>query len=90
MKYQQIMIQMLYGASDFKDSTRNIEDVYNEALAIYHVTYDYAESRKDVSKCGFAWKVAGSALCAYNRKIHCMKTGEKEISFVSSSFDGIF
>ncbi|KAK1421861.1 hypothetical protein QVD17_24543 [Tagetes erecta] len=82
--------EMLYGASDFKDSTRNIEDVYNEALAIYHVTYDYAESRKDVSKCGFAWKVAGSALCAYNRKIHCMKTGEKEITFVSSSFDGIF
>ncbi|KAJ0680708.1 putative RNA-directed RNA polymerase [Helianthus annuus] len=82
--------QMLYGASDFKDSTRNIEDVYNEALAIYHVTYDYAKSIKDVAKCGFAWKVAGSALCAYHRKNHCMKTGEREITILSSAFDGIF
>ncbi|XP_076912882.1 putative RNA-dependent RNA polymerase 5 [Bidens hawaiensis] len=82
--------QMLYGALDFKDSTRNIEDVYNEALAIYHITYDFAKSQKDVGKCGFAWKVAGSALCAYHRKIHCMNTGEREITFLSSSFDGIF
>ncbi|KAI3810840.1 hypothetical protein L1987_20463 [Smallanthus sonchifolius] len=82
--------QMLYGASDFNDSTRNVEDVYNEALAIYHVSYDYAKSLKDVVKCGFAWKVAGSALCSYHRKIQCMKTGEREITFLSSSFDGIF
>lgn len=84
------MIQMLYGASDFKDSTREIERVYNEALAIYHVTYDYAKTRNDIAKCGFAWKVAGSALCAYHRKMHCMKTGDREITFLSSSFDGIF
>ncbi|KAL8206154.1 hypothetical protein R6Q57_009705 [Mikania cordata] len=82
--------QMLYEALDFKDSKRNIEDVYNEALAIYHICYDYAKSQKDVVKCGFAWKVAGSALCAYHRKIHCSQTGEREFTFVSSSFDGIF
>ncbi|XP_076939007.1 putative RNA-dependent RNA polymerase 4 [Bidens hawaiensis] len=82
--------QMLYGALDFKDSTRNIEDVYNEALAIYHITYDFAKSQKYIGKCGFAWKVAGSALCAYHRKIHCMNTGEREITFLSSSFDGVF
>jgi RNA-dependent RNA polymerase len=55
---------MLYVTLDFKDSTRDIEHVYNEALAIYHVVYDYAKSQNDVVKCGFAWKVAGSALCA--------------------------
>lgn len=82
--------QMLYGASDFKDTTRNIEHVYNEALAIYHVSYDYAKKRNDIAKCGFAWKVAGSALCAYHRKIHCMNTGDREITFVSSAFDGVF
>ncbi|KAK9055021.1 hypothetical protein SSX86_026100 [Deinandra increscens subsp. villosa] len=82
--------QMLYEASDYKESTRNIEDVHYEALAIYHVAYDYAKSRNDVAKCGFAWKVAGSALCAYHRKVHCKKTGEREITFVSSAFDGIF
>nr|XP_043622606.1 probable RNA-dependent RNA polymerase 5 isoform X2 [Erigeron canadensis] len=81
---------MLYGASDLKDSTRNMDDVYDEALAIYHVCYDYAIRWKDVGKCGFAWKVAGSALCAYYRKIHCMKTGDREITFISSAFDGIF
>ncbi|KAI3781775.1 hypothetical protein L2E82_11799 [Cichorium intybus] len=82
--------QLLYGGLDFKDSTRNIDHIYNEALAIYHVCYDYARRWKDIAKCGFAWKVAGSALCAYHRKIHCMKTGEREITFVSSAFDGIF
>ncbi|XP_071723572.1 probable RNA-dependent RNA polymerase 5 [Rutidosis leptorrhynchoides] len=82
--------KMLYGAPDFKDTTRNIEHVYDEALAIYHVTYDYAKSRKDIGKCGFAWKVAGSALCAYHRKRHCMMTGEREITFVSSAFNSIF
>ncbi|GKA72180.1 probable RNA-dependent RNA polymerase 5 [Tanacetum coccineum] len=85
-KYKQI----LYGASDFKDTTRNIEHVYNEVLAIYHVSYDYARKWNDIAKCGFAWKVAGSALCAYYRKIHCMNTGDREITFVSSAFDGVF
>ena len=81
---------MLYGASDFKDTTRNIEHVYNEALTIYHVSYDYAKKLNDIAKCGFAWKVAGSALCAYYQKIHCMNTGDREITFVSSAFDGVF
>nr|KAJ0194431.1 hypothetical protein LSAT_V11C800427290 [Lactuca sativa] len=82
--------QLLYGALDFKDSTRNIDEIYEEAVAIYHVSYEYAIRRKDVAKCGFAWKVAGSALCAYHRKIHCIKTGEREITFVSSALDGLY
>lgn len=85
-----IIIQLLYGALDFKDSTRNIDEIYEEAVAIYHVSYEYAIRRKDVAKCGFAWKVAGSALCAYHRKIHCIKTGEREITFVSSALHGLY
>ncbi|KAL4572263.1 hypothetical protein LXL04_019033 [Taraxacum kok-saghyz] len=81
--------QLLYDASDFKDSMKTNDEIYNEALSIYHVSYDYAIKRKDIAKCGFAWKVAGSALCAYYRKIHCIKTGEREFTFVSSALDAI-
>ncbi|KAJ9538781.1 hypothetical protein OSB04_031514 [Centaurea solstitialis] len=69
--------QMFYEAEDFQTSTRKIEDLYNEALAIYHTTYDYARSIQDVKKCGFAWKVAGEALCSY----HEMKTPGRSIPF---------
>ncbi|KAM7515445.1 hypothetical protein LguiA_005028 [Lonicera macranthoides] len=66
--------QMLYGAPEFEESERKAEDIYNDALAIYQITYDYAKSRgepRDIEKCGFAWKVAGSALC----KLHAFKQG---------------
>ncbi|KAI3524654.1 hypothetical protein L1887_03317 [Cichorium endivia] len=72
-KYKQI----LYGTEDFATSNRKIEDIYNEALAIYHVSYEHARSHGDVRKCGFAWKVAGEALCSF----HQMKTPGKSISF---------
>lgn len=32
---------------------------------MYHITYDYAIFIKDVGKCGFAWKVAGSVLVRF-------------------------
>ena len=38
---------ILYGATEFKECKRGIDEVYNEALAIYHVTYDYANHRRD-------------------------------------------
>ncbi|KAF9615290.1 hypothetical protein IFM89_022617 [Coptis chinensis] len=57
-KYKQI----LYGTTEFDDSTREKEVIYNEALAIFHVTYDYAKTN-GVGKCNFVWKVAGRALC---------------------------
>ncbi|CAI9285993.1 unnamed protein product [Lactuca saligna] len=69
--------QLLYGTEDFATSSRKIDDIYNEALAIYHVSYDYARSYGDVKKCGFAWKVAGEALCSF----HQMKTPGKSIPF---------
>ena len=40
-------------------------DIYNEALAIYHECYDYAMTQQSPSLCGFAWNVAGSALCKF-------------------------
>ncbi|KAK2982308.1 hypothetical protein RJ640_027405, partial [Escallonia rubra] len=68
--------KMLYGASELEESERKMEDIYNDALAIYHATYDHAKSRGEVKKCNFAWKVAGSALC----KFYAMKQSEKSIA----------
>ncbi|KAI3447029.1 hypothetical protein Pfo_003694 [Paulownia fortunei] len=53
--------QLLYEAPDMEESTKNTDVIYEEAIAIYHVTYDYATSH-GVEKCSFAWRVAGSAL----------------------------
>ncbi|KAI3775549.1 hypothetical protein L1987_50128 [Smallanthus sonchifolius] len=69
--------QMLYEAEDFASSTRKVEDIYNDALAIYHASYDNAHKYADVRKCGFAWKVAGEALCSF----HESKTPGRSIPF---------
>lgn len=52
----------MYEADDFGKSPRKWEEIRIDALAIYHVTYDYAIKKEDAKKCGFAWKVAGEAL----------------------------
>ncbi|KAK4601857.1 hypothetical protein RGQ29_011108 [Quercus rubra] len=57
-KYKMI----LYGAAEFEECKRGIDEVYNEALAIYHVTYDHANYRRDAKYCFFVWRIAGSAL----------------------------
>ncbi|KAL0337362.1 UNVERIFIED_CONTAM: putative RNA-dependent RNA polymerase 5, partial [Sesamum calycinum] len=54
--------QLLYEAPCMEESAKNTEEIYEEAIAIYHVVYDYA-MRHGVTRCSFAWKVAGSALC---------------------------
>ncbi|KZV15097.1 putative RNA-dependent RNA polymerase 3 [Dorcoceras hygrometricum] len=54
--------QMLYDAPYFEESEKDMEQIYEEAVAIYHVTYDYAIRSNQVERCGFCWKVAGSAL----------------------------
>lgn len=56
-------MQLLYEAEDFQESQKDVEELYYEALAIYHVSYNLAMGRGEVGKCGFAWKVAGAALC---------------------------
>ncbi|XP_021723710.1 probable RNA-dependent RNA polymerase 3 [Chenopodium quinoa] len=53
--------QILYEADDLGKSSRAWEEIYFDALAIYHVCYDYAKT-KGAKKCGFAWKVAGEVL----------------------------
>ncbi|XP_011659951.1 probable RNA-dependent RNA polymerase 5 isoform X3 [Cucumis sativus] len=79
-KYKEI----LYGAEELEGSPRSNEEVYQEALAIYQVTYDHAMSRS-VRNCGFAWKVAGSALFKLyaikhsERSFHCLPSVMREI-----------
>ncbi|OVA20232.1 RNA-dependent RNA polymerase [Macleaya cordata] len=76
--------QLLYNATELNKSTRNREEIYNEALAIYHIAYEYAKV-SDVGKCSFAWRVAGQALCElYVKKqdedpIICSKSVLREI-----------
>ncbi|KAM7519428.1 hypothetical protein LguiB_018390 [Lonicera macranthoides] len=85
-KYKQI----LYGAPEFEESERNTKDIYNDALALYHVTYDHVKSTggwRDVKKCGFAWRVAGSALC----KLHAFKQGgNSSVVCLPSVFRDVF
>ncbi|CAL4978427.1 unnamed protein product [Urochloa decumbens] len=53
----------LYRAEEFEYSPRERFDLFNEACAVYQVVYEHAMPTNEVSKCGFAWKVAGRALC---------------------------
>ncbi|OWM66067.1 probable RNA-dependent RNA polymerase 5 isoform X2 [Punica granatum] len=75
-KYKQIFLE----AAEFEESSRREEDIFEEALAIYNITYDYAKNVGSVGLCAFAWRVAGSALC----KFHAMKQGEKSITCLPS------
>ena len=74
----------MYGAEELEGSPRSNEEVYQEALAIYQVTYDHA-MRRSVRNCGFAWKVAGSALFKLyaikhsERSFHCLPSVMREI-----------
>lgn len=55
--------QLLYGAASLDESKKERQQIHKEACAIYQVVYEYATSIKDTSKCLFAWRVAGEALC---------------------------
>lgn len=70
----------MYDAPDLEESTKDTRVIYFEAIAIYHITYDYARDilARDIAagsarfgddagvkKCAFAWKVAGSALYSF-------------------------
>ncbi|KAL6221871.1 hypothetical protein ACLB2K_005263 [Fragaria x ananassa] len=75
-KYKKI----LYEANDFEESRRPIEEIYNEAHAIYHVCYDHAKRVGSVKVCSFAWRVAGKALC----QLHARNNNERFCTIVSS------
>ncbi|VFQ63046.1 unnamed protein product [Cuscuta campestris] len=61
--------QLLYGADELEESEMSMREIYDNALAVYHVTYDHAISVSDVRRCSFAWKVAGSALCRLHAEL---------------------
>ncbi|XP_042485200.1 probable RNA-dependent RNA polymerase 5 [Macadamia integrifolia] len=65
----------LYDAPEFRLSGRNEEDIFNDALAIYHHAYEYAKQVNDAGKCRFAWKIAGQALC----KLYLKKKNDEPI-----------
>ncbi|CAH9098612.1 unnamed protein product [Cuscuta europaea] len=48
--------QLLYGADELEESGMNLREIYDNALAIYHVCYDHAKAVSDVRKCGFTWR----------------------------------
>ncbi|XP_071911032.1 probable RNA-dependent RNA polymerase 5 isoform X1 [Coffea arabica] len=66
--------ELLYEAAELQESKKKMEEINNEALAIYHVSYDHAIGRGCISKCSFAWRVAGSALC----NLHATNTSTNE------------
>ncbi|XP_074344094.1 uncharacterized protein LOC141683303 [Apium graveolens] len=70
-KYKEI----LYGAADFEQRSRNMDDIHVDALAIYHVCYNFAKIKGDVRKCHFAWKLAGPALCDF----HAVNSPERSV-----------
>lgn len=63
---------------------RNMDDILNEALAIYHLTYDHAAGRGSISNCSFAWKVAGSALFKFHHDTKSAVTGERTFPILES------
>ncbi|KAK1580096.1 hypothetical protein QYE76_072043 [Lolium multiflorum] len=68
MRFQELFKhykQMLYEAVELEESQRNRFVVFKEACAIYQIVYEKALQKDDVGKCGFAWKVAGRALCQF-------------------------
>ncbi|XP_018437239.1 probable RNA-dependent RNA polymerase 3 isoform X2 [Raphanus sativus] len=67
--------QEFYGAVGFEESRKSLDDLYQQALALYNIVYDHATVMNNVRCCGFVWKVAGPVLC----KLYLKKTEEKSI-----------
>nr|XP_018461405.1 PREDICTED: probable RNA-dependent RNA polymerase 5 isoform X1 [Raphanus sativus] len=67
--------QDFYGGAGFEDSNKSFEELYQQALALYNIVYDYAIIKNKVRYCGFVWKVAGPVLC----KFYLKKKKEKSV-----------
>lgn len=79
--------QLLYHAAEFEESARDEREIFNEAVALYNVVYNYAENNKrDVGKCRFVWKVAGQALL----KLYVMKHTSKLVYSSSAVLREVF
>ncbi|CAO2822916.1 unnamed protein product [Amaranthus hypochondriacus] len=73
--YQKYQKELYGGVDSLDESKKPWKEIRLEAIAIYHVCYDFAERVNDPKKCGFAWKVAGDVLW----KIVLQSKGEKPI-----------
>ncbi|CAM8987568.1 unnamed protein product [Rhodiola kirilowii] len=82
MEYKQIM----YGAKVFEHRTRKDEEIFNDALAIYQISYSFAKREGSVSKCSFPWRIAGEALT----KLYLLKQGERSLTVSLSVAKEIF
>ncbi|CAL4958797.1 unnamed protein product [Urochloa decumbens] len=78
--------RILYEAEELEASPRSRLDLFNEACAIYQVVYEHAAPRNEVSKCGFAWKVAGRALC----ELYMLKHGGERVTCLRSALEDAF
>nr|KJB07221.1 hypothetical protein B456_001G008800 [Gossypium raimondii] len=76
----------LYGGAELVVRQRPMNQISEEAFAIYNICYDYAIKINDVGKCGFAWKVAGSALL----NLHVLGLDEKTLSCAPSVLKELF
>ncbi|KAG5087469.1 hypothetical protein AAZX31_01G008500 [Glycine max] len=76
-----------YGPTlEMEGCLKSIGDIFNEALAVYNVSYEYAMLKKEVKRCGFAWKIAGSALT----RLYIIKQNEKALNCDPSVVREIF
>ena len=80
------ILQVLYKVEEFEYSLRERFDLFNEACAVYQVVYEHATSCNQVSKCGFAWKVAGRALCQLYTLKHSGDTMLCSFSILEGAF----
>ncbi|KAJ4838997.1 hypothetical protein Tsubulata_021451 [Turnera subulata] len=78
--------EILYEAPEFEESRRPRKDVFDEACAIYQISYDFADNHKNPGRCNFAWRVGGRALCAFymlesqkERPLMCSLSALKDI-----------
>ncbi|KAH1131937.1 hypothetical protein J1N35_003315 [Gossypium stocksii] len=78
--------KVLYGGAELVERQRPMNQISEEAVAIYKICYEYAIKKDDVGKCGFAWKVAGSALL----NLHVLGVGEKTLSCAPSVLKELF
>eukprot|EP00252_Welwitschia_mirabilis_P009774 TRINITY_DN2264_c0_g1_i5.p1 TRINITY_DN2264_c0_g1~~TRINITY_DN2264_c0_g1_i5.p1 ORF type:complete len:908 (-),score=178.98 TRINITY_DN2264_c0_g1_i5:35-2476(-) len=72
--------EKLYEARSLQESTKNRKLIYKEACAIYQIAYKEARAKRDAGRCGFAWRVAGEALC----KIYCRENSETSLLISAS------
>nr|CAB3475875.1 unnamed protein product [Digitaria exilis] len=75
-----------YFRREFEASPRSKLDLFSDACAIYQVVYEHAAPRNEVSKCGFAWKVAGRMLC----ELYFLKHGGETVTCLRSVLEDAF